>query len=107
MSASLASCRSRALSCIRRGDAGTVLAPSRDTTMMMQHLDTKWLFRTTVLAAGLLAASAVDANARRAKSLAQGAAIGAGVGVLVDGGRGVLAGATAGVLVSAVSRRGR
>lgn len=60
-----------------------------------------------MMAIGLIAAGSVDAEARRARDLARGAAIGAGVGVLVDGGRGVLAGATAGVLVAAISRRGR
>ena len=63
--------------------------------------------RTAVFAILLLAAGTLDANARRARDLARGAAIGAGVGVLLDGGRGVMSGATAGVLVAAISRRGR
>jgi hypothetical protein len=59
-------------------------------------------------AACLLAISTSAADARRFKELVQGALIGAGVGVLVDGpGRGALSGATAGVLVAAISRRGR
>lgn len=63
--------------------------------------------RTAVFAILLLTAGTLDANARRARDLARGAAIGAGVGVLLDGGRGVMSGATAGVLVAAISRRGR
>lgn len=47
-----------------------------------------------------------DAEARNLKELAQGAAIGAGIGVLIDGSGGVLSGATAGLLVAAISRRG-
>jgi hypothetical protein len=47
-----------------------------------------------------------DAEARNLKELAQGAAIGAGIGVLIDGSGGILSGATAGLLVAAVSRRG-
>lgn len=72
-----------------------------------QNVDRKSLFRAIVVAMSLLAISPVDANARRARDLAQGAAIGAGVGILVDGGQGVLSGATAGLLVAAISRRGR
>lgn len=70
--------------------------------------------KTAVLAclplglAMFFAMSASHADARRIKELAQGALIGAGVGVLVDGpGRGALSGATAGLLVAAISRRGR
>jgi hypothetical protein len=59
-------------------------------------------------AAALMATSASTAEARSVKELAQGALIGAGIAVLVDGpGRGVLTGATAGMLVAAISRRGR
>jgi hypothetical protein len=59
-------------------------------------------------AAALMAVSASNAKARNVKELAQGALIGAGIAVLVDGpGRGVLTGATAGILVAAISRRGR
>lgn len=47
-----------------------------------------------------------DAEARNLKELAQGAAIGAGIGVLIDGSGGILSGATAGLLVAAISRRG-
>ncbi len=65
------------------------------------------LFRTSMMVLGLLAAGAFDADARRSRDLARGAAIGAGVGVLLDGGRGVMSGATAGLLVAAISRRGR
>jgi hypothetical protein len=61
-----------------------------------------------VAAAALMATSASTAEARNVKELAQGALIGAGIAVLVDGpGRGVLTGATAGMLVAAISRRGR
>jgi hypothetical protein len=59
-------------------------------------------------AAAVMATSASTAEARSVKELAQGALIGAGIAVLVDGpGRGALTGATAGVLVAAISRRGR
>jgi hypothetical protein len=59
-------------------------------------------------AVALMAASASNAEARNVKELAQGALIGAGIAVLVDGpGRGVLTGATAGILAAAISRRGR
>jgi hypothetical protein len=59
-------------------------------------------------AAVLMATSASTAEARNVKELAQGALIGAGIAVLVDGpGRGVITGATAGMLVAAISRRGR
>ena len=55
-----------------------------------------------------MATTASTAEARNVKELAQGALIGAGIAVLVDGpGRGVLTGATAGMLVAAISRRGR
>lgn len=58
--------------------------------------------------ASMTAADTSVADVRRAKELAQGALIGAGIGVLIDGpGRGVLSGATAGLLVAAISRRGR
>jgi hypothetical protein len=50
--------------------------------------------------------SAHAAEARGVKELAHGAAIGAGIGVLIDGSGGVLSGATAGLLVAAISRRG-
>ncbi len=62
---------------------------------------------TSLMVLGLLAVGAFDADARRSRDLARGAAIGAGVGVLLDGGRGVMSGATAGLLVAAISRRGR
>lgn len=71
-----------------------------------RHMDLRTWFRiaTTVI----LVASVTAAEARSVKELAQGALIGAGIAVLVDGpGRGVLTGATAGVLVAAISRRGR
>lgn len=54
----------------------------------------------------LLLLTVQPAEARNVKELAQGAAIGAGIAVLVDGGGGVLSGATAGLLVTAISRRG-
>jgi hypothetical protein len=61
-----------------------------------------------VVSAALMTLSASTAEARNVKELAQGALIGAGIAVLVDGpGRGVLTGATAGMLVAAISRRGR
>jgi len=62
---------------------------------------------TSLVTLGFVAFSATDADARRAKELAQGAVIGSGVGVLVDGGSGILSGATAGLLVAAISRRGQ
>lgn len=65
------------------------------------------LLFASMLAIALLASGAIDAEARKPNDLARGAAIGAGVGVLLDGGRGVMSGATAGVLVAAISRRGR
>ncbi len=65
------------------------------------------LLRTSMMVLGLLAVGAFDADARRSRDLARGAAIGAGIGVLLDGGRGVMSGATAGLLVAAISRRGR
>jgi hypothetical protein len=61
--------------------------------------------------AALLAATitliAYNAYARTPKQQAQGASIGSGIAVLVDGGGSVFSGATAGVLVSAISRRGQ
>lgn len=59
-------------------------------------------------AVSMIVAGITAAEARSIKELAQGALIGAGIAVLVDGpGRGVLTGATAGMLVAAISRRGR
>lgn len=55
-----------------------------------------------------MAASVTSAEARNFKESVQGARIGAGINVLVDGpGQGVFSGATAGSLVAAISRRGR
>jgi hypothetical protein len=65
------------------------------------------LLWTAMFAMLSLASSTLEASARRSRDLARGAAIGAGVGVLLDGGRGVMSGATAGVLVALISRRGR
>ena len=69
------------------------------------------LNRNMLTRAALLAAAIVligpNAYARTPKQQAQGANIGSGIAVLVDGGGGVFSGATAGVLVSAISRRGQ
>ena len=60
---------------------------------------------TKVIALTLILMSQ-SAEARNLKELAQGAAIGAGIAVLVDGAGGVLTGATAGLLVASIGRRG-
>jgi hypothetical protein len=59
------------------------------------------------VAMGSIIMASDPADARRAKELVQGAVIGAGIGVLVDGSSGVLSGATAGALVAAISRKSR
>jgi len=61
----------------------------------------------TVALGAIVVASSGPADDRRAKELVQGAAIGAGIGVLVDGSSGVLSGATAAALVAAISRKSR
>jgi hypothetical protein len=60
-----------------------------------------------MVALGSIIMASDPADARRGKELVQGAAIGAGIGVLVDGSSGVLSGATAGALVAAISRKSR
>jgi hypothetical protein len=70
------------------------------------RLKTNMLTRAALLAAAIVLIGP-DAHARTPKQQAQGANIGSGIAVLVDGGGGVFSGATAGVLVSAISRRGQ
>lgn len=101
-----ACCEERDVSCGGYRDNETSLQERIEMTGRRLTLKT-WTY-LLVGAASMTAADASVADVRRAKELAQGALIGAGIGVLIDGpGRGVLSGATAGLLVAAISRRGR
>jgi hypothetical protein len=71
-----------------------------------ERLNRNMLTRAALLAAAIVLIGP-NAYARTPKQQAQGANIGSGIAVLVDGGGGVFSGATAGVLVSAISRRGQ
>ncbi len=55
-----------------------------------------------LVAAFLVTVIVPTADARRARNVVTGAAVGAGVGALVDGGRGARTGAVAGAIVGAV-----
>lgn len=68
----------------------------------ISNLHYRFVISGVLITAFLMLVIATTADARRARRAVGGAAIGAGVGAIVNGGRGARTGAAAGALIGAI-----